>query len=125
MMTMNEIIAKALKDKSFRKKLLVSVTGRDGHFECSDNKISEDLFLLFIRKCKRSKTLFEIFENIDYCLIVKKNVTDDVFAALVKFAKRRKTKAHFVFLDLCHEMEKPEYVEYLRSLKFLNDSFFY
>ena len=125
MMTMDEIITKALGDKSYRKELFASVTGKDGHFECSDNKIREDLFLLFIKKCEWNKELFEIFRNINYRLIVEKNITDAVFSALVKFAKRRKRKAHFIFLDLCHEMKKPEYVEYLRSLKFLNESCFF
>ena len=125
MMSMDEIITKTLNDKTFRNNLAVSVCGKDGHFECSDNKISENLFLLFINKCKRNKKLMDIFENIDYCLIVEKNITDAVFVELVKFATRRKKRANFVFLDLCHEVRNPEHMKYLRSLKFLNESFFY
>jgi len=121
-MTISEIITKALNDKEYKTQLASSF-GKGNEFKYSDNTVSEKLFLSFIEKFRKDKELFRIYDNINHYILEQKNITDNVFQALVKVAKKRKFR--FIFLGLTHANLKPEQMEYLRSLKFLNESYFY
>ena len=122
MITISEIIIKALEDKEYRAQLASSF-GKGNKFEYSDNIVSEELFLKFILGFKKDKELLRIYENINYYILEEKNITDAVFHALVKFAKKRKNRSFF--LGLTHAKLKHGQMEYLKSLKFLNESFFH
>jgi len=122
MMTVSEIITKALDDKEYRLQLASSF-GKGNDFKYTDNSVSEELFLTFIERFKKDKELLRIYDNINYYILEEKNISDAVFQALVKVAKKRKNR--WIFLGLTHADLKPEHMQYLKSLKFLNESDFY
>ena len=125
MISLSEIMIKALNDKEYRKKLAQD-SKIDMQIDEIDKKISEDLFLLLIKAFKKNKELFQIYENMDYLINIEENITDKIFWELISYAKKHKKKCWFIFLDLCHIRNlKSEQIEYLKSLKFLNESFFY
>lgn len=127
-MTLSELLIKVLSDKEYKKQFASTLVSSDINsefpkLEFSNTVVHEDLFLELISGFKKDKELLEIFDNINHYILNETNVTDDVFKELVKFGEKQKRKR--VFLALCHATLKPEHMKYLRTLKFLNESFFY
>lgn len=120
-MKISTFVRKILDDENYRIKRA------NAHNNCSlfigkDNTISEQLFLEFIKAMQKDKLLLEIYRDINEHLIIKENVTDNVFNELVKMAKKKKYSWNFVYL--CHANLIDSQREYLKSLN-LNDAYWY
>ena len=91
-------------------------------FKGKDNTINEQLFLEFIRAMQKDESLLRIYRDINEHLLIKNNLTDNVFNELVKMSEESKYSWNFVYL--CHADLYDYQKKYLESLN-LNDSYWY
>lgn len=120
-MKISTFVRKILDDENYRIKR-ANAHNNCGLFIGKDNTISEQLFLEFIKAIQKDELLLRIYRDISEHLIIKENLTDNVFNELVKMSKKPKYSWNFV--DLCHADLIDSQRKYLESLN-LNDAYWY
>ena len=120
-MKISSFIKKILNDENYRIKKSFD---RNNYslFKGKDNTINEQLFLEFIRAMQKDEALLRIYRDINEHLLIKNNLTDNVFNELVKMSKKSKYSWNFVYL--CHADLYDSQRKYLESLN-LNDAYWY
>lgn len=128
MKCVDNIIKRIIRNVFFRHHLMVSmhngnycgIFSLDIYMSDRPYMVSENVFLEFIQKAGKNKSINKVFKEINAYIIFEENITDRIFKELLNFAKDN----DWIYLSLCHANLSESRVNVLKELG-LDESLWY